>query len=82
MRVTHHSICACRQQWLPRGTRLARLQVVVFTTVHDLSNLAIWRRLHLPLHRAARVSALVVAPRELAAFHFLLPVFPPAVPVK
>ena len=82
MHVAHHNLCACRRQWLPGGTRLAWLQVVVFTTVHNFSDLPIYCRLHLPLHRAARVSALVVAPWELAAFHFLLPIFPPVVPIK
>lgn len=59
-----------------------RLGVVVLTAVYNFSNLAIYGRLYLPLHRAAWMSALVVAPYELTPFHLLLPIFLPVVAIK
>ena len=80
MHAANHNLRrACGRQWRPGRTRLG---VVVLAAVHDFSNLAVYCRLHLPLRRAAWMRALVVAPGELAAFHLLLPVFPPVVAIK
>jgi len=70
----------------PTGGRVAargqRLGVVVRALVDDLRDAAVGQGpLHLLLHGAAVVRALVVAARVLAPFHLLLPVLAPVVTV-
>jgi hypothetical protein len=56
--------------------------VVVRALVHDLRDAPVGQGpLHLLLHGAAVVRALVVAARVLAPLHLLLPVLAPVVPV-